>query len=62
MVADRGDSDGQGWAAIDDFEFLYDVFQVRLLDASVILTRSTKDSLLTVCTSVKKHPTVIMIF
>ena len=38
VVADRGDSDGHGWAAIDDFEFLYDVFQVKLLDASVILT------------------------
>ena len=27
IVADRGES-GIGWAAIDDFEFLYDVFQV----------------------------------
>ena len=27
IVADRGES-GTGWAAIDDFEFLYDVFQV----------------------------------
>ena len=27
IVADRGES-GTGWAAIDDFDFLYDVFQV----------------------------------
>ena len=27
IVADRGES-GIGWAAIDDFDFLYDVFQV----------------------------------
>ena len=30
IVADRGES-GIGWAAIDDFEFLYDVFQVGII-------------------------------
>ena len=30
VVADRGES-GIGWAAIDDFEFLYDVFQVETI-------------------------------
>ena len=30
VVADRGE-EGTGWAAIDDFEFLYDVFEVRIL-------------------------------
>ena len=30
IVADRGES-GIGWAAIDDFEFLYDVFQVGIV-------------------------------
>ena len=30
VVADRGES-GMGWAAIDDFEFLYDVFEVTIL-------------------------------
>ena len=30
VVADRGE-EGMGWAAIDDFEFLYDVFEVSIL-------------------------------
>ena len=33
VVADRGE-EGMGWAAIDDFEFLYDVFEVGILHVS----------------------------
>ena len=33
VVADRGE-EGTGWAAIDDFEFLYDVFEVAILYVS----------------------------
>ena len=33
VVADRGE-EGMGWAAIDDFEFLYDVFEVDILYVS----------------------------
>ena len=29
LVAERGDS-GDGWAAVDDFEFLYDPYKVGI--------------------------------
>ena len=41
VVADRGE-EGMGWAAIDDFEFLYDVFEVSIPTAISIKKLSIK--------------------